>query len=137
MKYLLSAGIALFCMACSMQRSIKRDIDTVIKFAPGSFAPDNKEELLATSHRGYALYTTVCTGSGCHGATDRGTDTIPHFNMLELDNYEKAAKSNDPDNHAVTAKLSPEQLSDILSFLFLRTLAHQAEEQQAGDKSSR
>lgn len=131
MKYFISAGLLLFCFACSVQRSINRDIDTVMKYAPGSFPADNKAELQTTYHRGYGLYKATCTGSGCHGASDRGRDTIPHFNMLQLDNYEASAKKHDPENHAVTAKLSPEQLSDILSFLFLRTLSRQVVAQQA------
>lgn len=116
-----------------MQRSIRQDIETIVTYAPGSFPPENKEELINTCNRGYALYKATCTGSGCHGISGKGTDTIPQFNMMQLDNYEKSAKNHDPENHAVTAKLSPEQLSDILSFLFLRTLARQAEAEHKSD----
>ncbi|GEM_PF-1195688 len=120
-----------------MQRSINRDIDTVMKYAPDSFPADNKAELQTTYHRGYGLYKATCTGAGCHGASDHGRDTIPFFNLLQLDNYEASAKKHDPENHAVTAKLSPDQLSDILSFLFLRTLSRQVVAQQAKDKTEK
>lgn len=128
-------GAVLVCFACSMERRIDRDIDTVMKYAPGTFPAENTAELKTTYHRGYGLYKATCTGSGCHGATDRGTDTIPFFSLSQLDNYDSAAKKHDPKNHAVTAKLSPEQLSDILSFLFLRTMSRQVVTQQTEEKS--
>src|SRR5688572_9601660 len=135
MKYWIASGVILICFACSMERRIDRDIDTVMKYAPGTFPPENTAELKNTYHRGYGLYKATCTGSGCHGATDRGTDTIPAFRLSQLDNYEAAAKKHDPKNHAVTAKLAPEQLSDILFFLFIRTLSRQVVAQQPEGKA--
>lgn len=134
MKYCIAVGIVLICFACSMERRIDRDIDTVMKYAPGTFPEHNTAELKTTYHRGYGLYKATCTGSGCHGATDRGTDTIPFFSLSQLDSYESSAKKHDPENHAVTAKLSPDQLSDILSFLFLRTLSRQVVQQAESKK---
>lgn len=134
MKKLFYAGFLALFFACSIPRNVERDINTIIKKAPSSFPPENRTELQGTYHRGLELYKATCTGKGCHGARNRGTDTIPHFNMMQLDNYEKSAKNHDPENHAVTAKLSPEQLSDILSFLFLRTLARQIENEQPNNK---
>jgi len=131
MKYRVAGFLVVLIMAqCSMQRSIDKDIEMLSKKVPDSFPPGNSAVLKATAHRGYALYKAACAGSGCHGVTDRGTDTIPYFTFVQLDNYDKAAQKHDPKNHAVTAKLSPDQLKDILSFLFLRTLARQVEAKQ-------
>ena len=123
MKYLFPITLLVICMSCSQQRIIQSDVNKATFVSPEIFPPEDRKELYHTYQRGFGMYKAACAGSGCHGASLTGNDTIPHFTAMELDEYDKAVQNNDPDNHAVAAKLSPEQLNDILTFLFLRTLA--------------
>lgn len=115
-------SLALMLSRCKAQKELDRDLETAINHLPSKISAEDKLKLKESYYRGYHLYLETC--SGCHGTG--GRDTIPYFTFAQLDNYGSAAKKGDPENHAVLKKLSPEQVTDVLSFLFYRTLAKQS-----------
>lgn len=125
MKYYIIAIVAAACLLmarCGVKRELRSDLATAMTRLPSKISAEDQAKLEEAYYRGYHLYKETC--SGCHGVG--GKDTIPHFTFSQLDNYNDSVKRGDPENHAVMKKLSPEQVSDVLSFLFYRTLARQA-----------
>ncbi|GIV33226.1 MAG: hypothetical protein KatS3mg031_0761 [Chitinophagales bacterium] len=118
-------------MQCSLQRTMHTDIRNILTYTPQGVSTLSEEQIKSTYLRGYHLYKATC--SSCHGLSSTGKDTIPAFTFNQLDNYKTSATRGDPDNHAVTKKLSPEQLSDILTFLYFKTLARHAENMKKQD----
>ncbi len=118
--------VILFVLVqCSLQRTMNKDLDNVMTYMKEGVSTMDEEQIKDTYLRGYHLYKASC--SECHGVSSTGKDTIPHFSFTQLDNYDASAAKGDPENHAVAKKLSPEQLSDILSFLYFKTLSKYAE----------
>jgi mono/diheme cytochrome c family protein len=85
---------------------------------PPDTPPDQKKELVADIHKGQALYKIYCTE--CHGVFAKAKDGVPDFTDIQIDNYSAKFLRHDPKNHAVTRKMSPEQMNDILMFLRYR-----------------
>jgi hypothetical protein len=73
------------------------------------------DELISHIESGKKLYKAHCTG--CHGIFTKGKKDIPNFSRIQLDNYNSNFLKKDPKNHAVAAKLSKDQLNDIIIFL--------------------
>jgi len=129
MKYHITVIIVAGCLLlarCSVKRELRNDFDTAMSYIPNKISAEDQAKLEAGYYRGYHLYKETC--SGCHG--EGGRDTIPYFTFAQLDNYQDSAKKGNPENHAVLKKLSPEQVSDVLSFLFYRTLSKQATQKE-------
>lgn len=69
--------------------------------------------------KGKTLYKLNC--ASCHGIFTKGKDSIPNFTKDQINNYRSAVlMAKDQRNHAVAAKMSPQQLDYIIMFLSLR-----------------
>ena len=65
--------------------------------------------------KGKVLFKLNC--SGCHGIFTKGKDSVPNFTKDQISNYRAAVlMANDKKNHAVAAKMSPQQLDYIIFF---------------------
>lgn len=84
-------------------------------FPKGADTLPGYDELMTHINAGKKLYKAHCTG--CHGVFTKGKKDIPNFSRIQLDNYNSNFLRNDPKNHAVAAKLSREQVGDIMVFL--------------------
>lgn len=73
------------------------------------------DELVSHLEAGKKLYKAHCTS--CHGVFTKGKKDIPNFSRVQLDNYNSNFLKKDPKNHAVAAKLSKDQMNDIIIFL--------------------
>ncbi len=73
------------------------------------------DELMSHLEAGKKLYKAHCTG--CHGVFTKGKKDVPNFSRVQLDNYNSNFLKKDPKNHAVAAKLSKDQMNDIIIFL--------------------
>lgn len=73
------------------------------------------DELMSHLEAGKKLYKVHC--GKCHGVFTKGKKDIPNFSRVQLDNYNSNFLKKDPKNHAVAAKLSKDQMNDIIIFL--------------------
>ena len=106
----LTTCVTLF--QCASQKKTEYDI-------PSHVSEQNKQLLIERGEKGKVLYKIHC--SHCHGIFTNGKDSIPNFTDKQIDDYKTTALIGlDPKNHAVAAKLSPEQVDYIITFLRLR-----------------
>jgi len=82
---------------------------------PANYPEAKRGQLLTSLDKGKELYKTNC--SECHGIFTQGKDKIPNFTNTQVDNYSMMFLRRDPKNHAVSRKMSPEQLNEVFSFL--------------------
>jgi mono/diheme cytochrome c family protein len=110
MRYLAIAMIlATFLMSrCSLQHK------SVYTF-PDTFPEARRAELKAACDKGKILYKAHCTE--CHGIFTKGKDGVPNFTNIQIDNYSVRFLRRDPGNHAVAMHMSPEQLTQVLTYL--------------------
>jgi hypothetical protein len=116
MKYgLVICGFAFcfFFIQCTTQKKVEYDI-------PAHYGKEARENAIDWFEKGKILYKVDC--AGCHGIYKKGKDSIPNFTKTQIDNYNAMYIKGDPKNHSVAAKLSPEQLYYILTFLRLRKI---------------
>jgi hypothetical protein len=100
------------CMCCSSNQKIEYNI-------PEPISAENKAIYLERCEKGRILFKENC--SGCHGIFTKGKDGIPNFTKDQIDSYRAVATiGKDKTNHAVAAKMSPQQLDYIMTFLTLR-----------------
>ena len=113
-KYIvITIFLAIAVLQCSVEKKTQYNIP---KYLP----EERKAELLVNLEKGKQLFKTYC--SDCHGIFKKGKDSIPNFTSKEIQNYSVAYKANSQQNHAVTKKLLPEEMSMILTFLQLRKI---------------
>mgnify|MGYP001243353225 FL=1 len=105
--------LAIAVLQCSVEKKTQYNI-------PQYLPEEKKAELLVNLEKGKQLYIAYC--SDCHGIFKKGKDSIPNFTSKEIQNYTVAYKANSQQNHAVTKKLLPEEMSMILTFLQLRKI---------------
>jgi cytochrome c553 len=80
---------------------------------------ENRAIYMDRLEKGKILYQMNC--SNCHGIFTKGKDSVPNFTKDQISNYRSAVlMANDKKNHAVAAKMSPQQLDYIILFLSLR-----------------
>jgi hypothetical protein len=115
MKYiLLLSGLFVVCLGivhCTSQKKTEYDI-------PSHYTEQARANAIDWFEKGKILYKIDC--AGCHGIYQKGKDSIPNFTKTQIDNYNAMYIKGDPKNHSVAAKMSPEQLYYILTFLRLR-----------------
>jgi Cytochrome C oxidase, cbb3-type, subunit III len=86
---------------------------------PSHVSAQNRAIFLERCEKGRILFKINC--SGCHGIFTKGKDGVPNFTKDEIDNYRAVVLiARDQKNHAVAAKMSPEQIDHIITFLSLR-----------------
>ena len=105
--------LAIAVLQCSVEKKTQYNI-------PQYLPEEKKAELLVNLEKGKQLYIAYC--SNCQGIFKKGKDSIPNFTSKEIQNYAVAYKANSQQNHAVTKKLLPEEMSMILTFLQLRKI---------------
>jgi len=103
--------IGLCIVHCTSQKTTEYDI-------PSHYTEQARENAIDWFEKGKILYKVDC--AGCHGIYKKGKDSVPNFTKTQIDNYNAMYIKGDPKNHSVAAKLSPEQLYYILTFLRLR-----------------
>jgi cytochrome c553 len=86
---------------------------------PEPLSVETRSIYMERLEKGKILYKMNC--SSCHGIFTKGKDSIPNFTKDQVDNYRSAVlMAKDKQNHAVAAKMSPQQLEYIILFLSLR-----------------
>jgi cytochrome c553 len=111
MSYKCLLTIIAACMlfpACAPRYKITYDI-------PPQLPDAQRKILMGMLASGKELYKENC--SQCHGVFTKGKDKIPNFTNQQMDNYSSRYMMRDMKNHAVAAKMSPDQLKDVLTFL--------------------
>ena len=61
------------------------------------------------------MYKAEC--AECHGIFGKGKDSIPNFTREQYDDYQAAYLAGDSTNHAVMAKMTPEEMNAVYLFL--------------------
>ena len=82
---------------------------------PAYYPEARKQEIIGLFNKGKELFKIHC--AECHGVFTSGKEKVPNFSNQQLDNYSARYVAGDPKNHAVVAKMSPEQLNETLLFL--------------------
>jgi mono/diheme cytochrome c family protein len=82
---------------------------------PANYPENKKAEFVALLDKGKVLFKANC--SECHGVFTKGKEKVPNFTNTQIDNYSSRFLRGDPKNHAVLAKMSQEQMNEVLSFL--------------------
>jgi len=82
---------------------------------PKGYPEAKRIALIEKLDKGKELYKQYC--SDCHGIFHKGVDSVPNFSNAQIDNYSARFMRKDPKNHAVIAKMSNEQMNEILNFL--------------------
>jgi len=82
---------------------------------PPNYPEDKREQLVATLDKGQELYKINC--SECHGIFTQAKDHVPDFTITQIDNYNLMFMRRDPRNHAVSKKMSPDQMNAVVTFL--------------------
>lgn len=96
---------------CTTQKKVEYNI-------PDNYEGQVKLNLIKMLDEGQSLYRIHC--SKCHGIFGNGKDSIPNFSKTQLENYSRAAISDDPNNHAVIQRIRDQDLDRILQFLQFR-----------------
>lgn len=73
------------------------------------------DEMMEHLEKGRKLYVAHC--GECHGVSQKAKNGIADFSKVQIDNYSANFIRKDPKNHAVAAKLSEDQLGEIILFL--------------------
>lgn len=103
---------AVLLMQCKTQQKIEYNL-------PEHITGNTRAIFLERCEKGKILFKMNC--SGCHGIFTKGKDGVPNFTKDQIDSYKAVVTiGRDKRNHAVAAKMSPEQLDYILTFLTLR-----------------
>ena len=115
-KYAIIPGVILLSfilVQCATGDKITYEIP------PGQTA-EKRKEIIADFSKGKELFRINC--SECHGIFSGGKEKVPNFTTEQIDNYSARFLRHDAKNHAVTKQMSPEQLSEILTFLKFRKM---------------
>ena len=104
---------AVLFLQCATRNKITYNI-------PAGLSEAKRKELLEQCKKGKELYKANC--SECHGIFTGGKDKVPNFTSTQIDNYSAKFLRHDPKSHAVTRKMSPEQLNEVLMFLRYRKI---------------
>jgi mono/diheme cytochrome c family protein len=113
MKYGFVICGFLFFIHCASKKKVEY-------YIPPDYGKVARESAIASFEKGEILYKINC--AGCHGIYKKGKDSVPNFTKTQIDNYSSMFIKGDPKNHSVAAKLSPDQLYYILTFLRLRKM---------------
>ncbi len=114
MKSILGIIFILFCTVLVQCKTQKIEYNI-----PSHVSALNRAIFLDRCEKGRILFKANC--SGCHGIFTKGKDGVPNFTKDEIDNYRAVVLiARDQKNHAVAAKMSPEQIDHIITFLSLR-----------------
>lgn len=98
----------ILSMQCNPSHKITYNI-------PADYPELRRKQLIEQCEKGKELYKENC--SECHGIFTKGKDKIPNFTKAQFDNYTLRYMKGDPKNHAVAKKMSPEQLTQVMTFL--------------------
>ena len=112
--YFISAVILISFVftKCASKKKIEYNL-------PEPMSAETRSIYMERLDKGETLYKLNC--SSCHGIFTKGKDSIPNFTKDQIDNYRSAVlMAKDKKNHAVAAKMSPQQLDYIIMFLSLR-----------------
>jgi mono/diheme cytochrome c family protein len=104
----LTVLICLLFFRCATHKKITYQI-------PANYPENKKAEFVALLDKGKVLFKANC--SECHGVFTKGKEKVPNFTNTQIDNYSSRFLRGDPKNHAVLAKMSQEQMNEVLSFL--------------------
>lgn len=116
MKLLYSIAFLILCIVLFIQCRAKKKIEYNL---PEPMSAETRGIYMERIEKGKILFKLNC--SGCHGIFTKGKDSIPNFTKDEINNYRAAVMmARDKRNHAVAAKMSPQQLDYIITFLSLR-----------------
>jgi hypothetical protein len=120
MKWIYSFIFILICFVllvyCTPQKKIEYNL-------PEPMSAETRSVYMERLEKGKILYKLNC--SSCHGIFTKGKDSVPNFTKDQIDNYRSAVlMAKDKKNHAVAAKMSPQQLDYIILFLSLRKHDH-------------
>ncbi len=109
--------ITCFCfIQCATNKKTEYDI-------PSHYGKEARESAIQWFEKGKILYKINC--AGCHGIYKKGRDSVPNFTKIQIDNYNAMFIKGDKKNHSVAARLDPQQLYYILTFLRLRRVEKQ------------
>lgn len=115
MKWKYSFIFILVCIIllyCKPQKKIEYNL-------PEPMSAETRSIYMERLEKGKILYKLNC--SSCHGIFTKGKDSVPNFTKDQIDNYRSAVlMAKDKKNHAVAARMSPQQLDYIILFLSLR-----------------
>ena len=115
MKLFCSIGF-IFISTVLLVRCAEKKIEYNL---PQPMSEQTRAVYLERLDKGKSLYKLNC--SACHGIFTKGKDSIPNFTKDQINNYRAAVlMAKDQRNHAVAAKMSPQQLDYIILFLSLR-----------------
>src|SRR5450631_4757869 len=115
MKLFCSIGF-IFIGAVFLIRCAEKKIEYNL---PQPMSDQTRAVYMERLDKGKTLYKLNC--STCHGIFTKGKDSIPNFTKDQINNYRAAVMmAKDQKNHAVAAKMSPQQLDYIIMFLSLR-----------------
>ncbi len=115
MKLICCTGF-IFISAVFLIRCAEKKIEYNL---PQPMSDQTRAVYMERLDKGKTLYKLNC--STCHGIFTKGKDSIPNFTKDQINNYRAAVlMAKDQRNHAVAAKMSPQQLDYIILFLSLR-----------------
>lgn len=97
------------------QLQTQKDIERLLPPVPPSFSRTDSARLIQNWTIGMKLYKSGC--SKCHGVFGNGKDTVSNFSKVQFDDYKSAFLAGDSTNHAVMAKMTPEELNNVFLFL--------------------
>ncbi len=104
--------ICFILLYCTPKKKIEYNL-------PEPMSAETRSIYMERLEKGKILYKLNC--SSCHGIFTKGKDSVPNFTKDQIDNYRSAVlMAKDKKNHAVAAKMSPQQLDYIILFLSLR-----------------
>ncbi|CAN5234206.1 hypothetical protein BH11BAC6_BH11BAC6_16870 [soil metagenome] len=101
------------CVSATVQT--QRDMERLLPPVPATFSKADSARLIRNWTIGIRLYKNNC--ASCHGIFGKSKDTIPNFSQVQYDDYKSAYLAGDSANHAVMAKMTPEEMNDVLLFL--------------------
>src|SRR5450755_777779 len=115
MKFIYCIFVIFICAVFFIQCAEKK-----IEYnLPEPMSAETRSIYMERLDKGKTLYKLNC--SSCHGIITKGKDSIPNFTKDQINNYRAAVMmAKDQRNHAVAAKMSPQQLDYIIMFLSLR-----------------
>ena len=115
--YLLVFIIPTFFLTRCASENVRAEktIEQLMPPVPASFSSADSARLMANWKLGIKMYKAEC--ARCHGIFYKGKDSIPNFSKQQYDDYMLAFLAGDSTNHAVIAKMTPEEMNAVYLFL--------------------
>ena len=108
LHFIILIILGLLFSQCNRRFKVTYDI-------PAYYPETRRQEIIGLFAKGKELFKIHC--AECHGVFTKGKEKVPNFTNEQLDNYSTRFLSGDPQNHAVIAKMSPDQVNETLLFL--------------------